>query len=286
MKPIGGTDEKRDHDRPGDQFAQHSKSLRHQFSGPYRPGHVTARSVEARDETIYRVAAGHEIFDRDILAFGEAGWPRRIPSRLAIVPSGEPASRKPITGMARDASGHPSAALMARTKQPKPARPRSFPLESDALPSIYHPYRWCMEGDMAQIIHQLRPKPADSEKITINLGYVDLGQIDLMVQEGFYSNWTDFIRSAIRNQLERHADVVKQSALRKSLDLGLRHYSRDDLEAARRAGEMLQIHVLGLASIALDVTPELARATIASVVVLGSLHASPAVKDALADRMR
>jgi Arc/MetJ-type ribon-helix-helix transcriptional regulator len=138
---------------------------------------------------------------------------------------------------------------------------------------------------MTQIIDQLRPKPGDSEKITINLGYVDLGQIDLMVQEGFYSNRTDFIRSAIRNQLERHADVVRQSTVRKSLDLGLRHYSCEDLEAARRSGEMLQIHVLGLASIALDVTPELARATIASVVVLGSLHASPAVKDALADRM-
>jgi Arc/MetJ-type ribon-helix-helix transcriptional regulator len=138
---------------------------------------------------------------------------------------------------------------------------------------------------MMSQIHQFRPKP-DSEKITINLGYVDLGQIDLMVQEGFYSNRTDFIRSAIRNQLERHADVVRHFTVRKSLDLGLRHYSREDLEAARRAGEMLQIHVLGLASIALDVTPELARATIASVVVLGSLHASPAVKDALADRMR
>jgi Arc/MetJ-type ribon-helix-helix transcriptional regulator len=135
-------------------------------------------------------------------------------------------------------------------------------------------------------VHQLRPKPADSEKITINLGYVDLGQIDLMVQEGFYSNRTDFIRSAIRSQLERHADVVKRSTIRKSLDLGLRHYSREDLEAARRAGEMLEIHVLGLASIAPDVTPELARATIASVAVLGSLHASAAVKDALADRMR
>ena len=135
-------------------------------------------------------------------------------------------------------------------------------------------------------VHQFRPKPADSEKITINLGYVDLGQIDLMVQEGFYSNRTDFIRSAIRSQLERHADVVKRSTIRKSLDLGLRHYSREDLEAARRAGEMLEIHVLGLASIALDVTPELARATIASVAVLGSLHASAAVKDALADRMR
>ena len=135
-------------------------------------------------------------------------------------------------------------------------------------------------------VHQLRPKPADSEKITINLGYVDLGQIDLMVQEGFYSNRTDFIRSAIRSQLERHADVVKRSTIRKSLDLGLRHYSREDLEAARRAGEMLEIHVLGLASIAPDVTPELARATIASVAVLGTLHASAAVKDALADRMR
>jgi len=135
-------------------------------------------------------------------------------------------------------------------------------------------------------IHQLRPKPTDSEKITINLGYVDLGQIDLMVQEGFYSNRTDFIRSAIRNQIERHADVVKQSTVRKSLDLGLRRFSREDLEAARRAGEMLHINVLGLASIALDVTPELARATIASLVVLGALHASPAVKDALADRMR
>jgi Arc/MetJ-type ribon-helix-helix transcriptional regulator len=140
--------------------------------------------------------------------------------------------------------------------------------------------------NMATIVHQFRPKPADSEKVTINLGHVDLGQIDLMVQEGFYSNRTDFIRSAIRNQLERHADVVKNSAVRKRLDLGLRHYSREDLEAARRSGEMLEIHVLGLASIALDVTPELARATIASVSVLGSFHASPAVKDVLADRMR
>jgi len=143
-----------------------------------------------------------------------------------------------------------------------------------------------MDGKMAENVHQLRPRPSDSEKITINLGFVDLGHIDLMVEEGFYSNRTDFIRTAIRNQLERHAEVVKQSTVRKSLDLGLRNYSRQDLEAARRAGEMLHIHVLGLASIALDVTPELARATIGSVVVLGALHASPAVKAALADRIR
>ena len=139
---------------------------------------------------------------------------------------------------------------------------------------------------MAENVYEFRPKPADTEKITINLGYIDLGQVDLMVQEGFYSNRTDFIRTAIRNQLERHADVVKRSTTRKNLDLGLRNYSRADLEAARRAGEMLQINVLGLANIAEDVTPELARAAIASISVLGALHASPAVKTALADRMR
>ena len=139
---------------------------------------------------------------------------------------------------------------------------------------------------MPDNVQPLRAKAPDTEKITVNLGYVDLGQIDLMVQEGFYSNRTDFIRTAIRNQLDRHGDVVKQSTLRHSLDLGLRNFSRADLEAAQRAGQMLQINVLGLATIAADVTPELARATIASVVVLGALHATPAVKAALADRMR
>ena len=141
-------------------------------------------------------------------------------------------------------------------------------------------------ASMPDNVRELRPKTPDSEKVTINLGYVDLGQVDLMVQEGFYSNRTDFIRTAIRNQLERHADVVKQSRVRKSLDLGLRTYSRMDLEAAQRAGEMLHIQVLGLATIDRDVTPDLARATIASVSVLGALHATPAVKAALADRMR
>jgi len=132
----------------------------------------------------------------------------------------------------------------------------------------------------------LRPKIPDSEKITINLGYVDLGHIDLMVQDGFYSNRTDFIRTAIRNHLDRHADVVRQSVARKTLDLGLRHYTRQDLEAAQASGQQLRINVLGLASIARDVTPALARAAIASVTVLGALHASPEVKEALADRTR
>jgi Arc/MetJ-type ribon-helix-helix transcriptional regulator len=134
--------------------------------------------------------------------------------------------------------------------------------------------------------YETKSRPKDSEKITINLGYVDLGHIDLMVQDGFYSNRTDFIRTAIRNQLERHADVVRESVVRKTLDIGLRHYTRADLEAARDRGEMVRMNVLGLASVAHDVTAELARATISSVKVLGALHASAEVRSALADRMR
>src|SRR5213082_3417648 len=107
---------------------------------------------------------------------------------------------------------------------------------------------------MADNVYEFRAKTGDTEKITINLGYVDLGHIDLMVQEGFYSNRTDFIRTAIRNQLDRHGEVVRQLVARRSVDLGLRHYSREDLEAAQAASQMLHIHVLGLTSIAKDVT--------------------------------
>ena len=131
-----------------------------------------------------------------------------------------------------------------------------------------------------------RVRIADSEKITINLGFIDLGHIDLMVQDGFYSNRTDFIRSAIRSQLERHAEVVQKSVARNTLDLGLRAFGRQELETLRDAGQTLHIKVLGLATIATDVTPELARAAIASITVLGALHASPEVRAALADRMR
>lgn len=136
---------------------------------------------------------------------------------------------------------------------------------------------------MAQI-HELRPK-GDSEKITINLGYVDLGHIDLLVRDGFYSNRTDFIRTAIRNQLERHDETARRSVARKQLDLGISHFDRQQLEAVQARGETLDIRVLGLASIASDVSPELARATISSLTVLGALHASSAVKAALADRI-
>ena len=126
----------------------------------------------------------------------------------------------------------------------------------------------------------------DSEKITINLGPIDLGQIDLLVSEGFYANRTDLIRTAIRNQLNIHAEVVRQTVARKSLVLGMHHYSRADLEAALAAGHRLQIQVLGMASIASDVSVELALATIESIFVLGALHASTALKTALASRMR
>lgn len=131
-----------------------------------------------------------------------------------------------------------------------------------------------------------RDKLADTEKLTINLGFVDLGQIDLLVAESFYANRSDFIRTAIRNQLAQHAEVVKQVAARKTLVLGLQHFTADALLALQASGQRLDLRVLGLASIAPDVTPELALATINSLHVLGALQASPAVKAALAPRMR
>jgi len=143
-----------------------------------------------------------------------------------------------------------------------------------------------VEGwDMVAEIHRLRDKPGETEKITINVGFVDLGHIDLLVREGFYTNRTDFIRTSTRNQLASHADAAKQSIVRHSLELGLRHYSREDLEAVKAARGKLRIQVVGLATIAEDVTPELARATIESITVLGALQASKAVKVALSDRI-
>jgi Arc/MetJ-type ribon-helix-helix transcriptional regulator len=144
-----------------------------------------------------------------------------------------------------------------------------------------------MDGKMKKpaALDTIRPKGGESEKITINLGPVDLGQIDLLVEEGFYSNRTDLIRTAIRNQLALHAQVVQDTVTRRALVLGLQHFSRQDLEAVRAARQRLTIQVLGLASIATDVTPELALATIESITVLGAFHASPAVKTALADRI-
>ena len=138
---------------------------------------------------------------------------------------------------------------------------------------------------MAAELHRLRDKTGETEKITINVGYVDLGHIDLLVREGFYSNRTDFIRTAIRNQLATHADAAKQAIVRHTLELGLRHYSRADLEAVKAAGRKLRIQVVGLATIGDDVTPELALETIESITVLGALQASRAVKAALGERI-
>jgi Arc/MetJ-type ribon-helix-helix transcriptional regulator len=143
-----------------------------------------------------------------------------------------------------------------------------------------------MENRVSDNVRPLRERPGDSEKITINVGYVDLGRIDLLVREGFYSNRSDFVRTAIRNQLGTHSDEVSRSMDRHTLELGLRDFGVAELEAVRRAGEVLHIRVVGLARIAADVSPELARAAIGSITVLGALQASAAVKAALSDRIR
>ena len=141
---------------------------------------------------------------------------------------------------------------------------------------------------MSEILPTDAPKlrVPDNEKVTINLGYVDLGHIDLLVAEGFYSNRTDFIRTAIRNQLAAQQEAVRQVITRKALVLGLQRFGRAELEAVRRAGEALDIRVLGLAVIEADVSADLASATIASLTVLGALQASAEVKSALRGRMQ
>lgn len=135
-------------------------------------------------------------------------------------------------------------------------------------------------------VRQLRDRVPDTEKITINLGYVDLGRIDLLVQEGFYSNRTDFIRTAIRNQLSGQSEDVSRSIERHMLELGLRDFGVAELEAARDAGEKLHVKVVGLVRIAADVTPDLALQTFGSLTVLGALQASPEVKAALSSRIK
>lgn len=128
-----------------------------------------------------------------------------------------------------------------------------------------------------------KPKFPDTDKVTVNLGLVDLAQMDLLVEEGFYTNRTDFVRTAIRNQLERHGEAIRQTVVRKRFVMGLQRYAKADLERSVAAGEQLDIHVLGLAAIDDDVPPELARAAIASIRVLGAFVAPNAVKAALAD---
>jgi Arc/MetJ-type ribon-helix-helix transcriptional regulator len=130
-----------------------------------------------------------------------------------------------------------------------------------------------------------KPKLPDTDKVTINLGLVDLAQMDLLVGEGFYTNRTDFVRTAIRNQLQQHADAIRQTVVRKRFVMGMQRYSKADLEATVANGEQLDIHVLGLATIDDDVTPDLARAAIASIQVLGAFLAPAPVKTALADRI-
>jgi Arc/MetJ-type ribon-helix-helix transcriptional regulator len=131
-----------------------------------------------------------------------------------------------------------------------------------------------------------RPRSGETEKMTVNIGVVDLGHVDLLIQEGFYSNRSDLVRTALRNQLALHGESVRQAVARRTLTVGLRHYSRADLETVVAAGRRLQVQVVGLARIAEDVSPELAQAAIESVTVLGAFQASPAVRHALSDRIR
>ncbi len=138
---------------------------------------------------------------------------------------------------------------------------------------------------MTALTNVTKLRGGDTEKLTINVGVVDLGQIDLLVQEGFYTNRSDFFRTAIRTQLQHHSDTVKQTVARRTLVVGLQHYGVEDLQRLQAAGQALRLQALGLVRIAADVSPALARATIESISVLGAFQCSEAVRHALAGRI-
>jgi len=126
---------------------------------------------------------------------------------------------------------------------------------------------------------------SDTEKITINLGPVDLGRIDVLVEQGLYSNRTDAIRSAIRTLLDRHEPVIQNVSVQKSFSLGVLILSRADLERWKASGEKKSLHIIGHLSLAKDIAPELARETIESIRVRGTFRASEELKRALTDRI-
>jgi Arc/MetJ-type ribon-helix-helix transcriptional regulator len=127
---------------------------------------------------------------------------------------------------------------------------------------------------------------SDTEKITINMSVVDLGQVDLLVKEGFYSSRTDFIRTAIRNLLTTHSEKVRELVTKKAMVVGVVSFNKKDLEEIRSKGVKLEIKALGMCFLAEDISPDLALSTISSLEVMGVLKASDAVKEALGKRIK
>ena len=126
----------------------------------------------------------------------------------------------------------------------------------------------------------------ESEKITINMNVVDLGKVDMLVQEGVYSNRTDFIRTAIRNLLDKHSFEIQQTVTRNSYVIGALMYNRADLEKIKSKNERLNLKIIGLLSLDKDIPVELADEVIEVVQVRGVFNASEPVKAVLSDRMK
>lgn len=119
---------------------------------------------------------------------------------------------------------------------------------------------------------------AETEKITINIDVVDLGKIDLLVDQGFYSNRTDLIKTSIRNELLKHEETVKQIVTEKSYNIGVTKFSKDYLEQLASNHKVLDVKVMGLLIIEEDVTPQLVQKTIQTLKVMGAFKAKNEIK--------
>ena len=172
--------------------------------------------------------------------------------------TGTPARKRPAA-----APGAAAAKPSRATRNSGPGRSRTAPVKAAGAAE---------EGaGVDPAPGSARARVPESEKLTINLGAVDLGSIDLLVAEGFFSNRSDLIRTAVRNLLAAHRDIVNGALVRQERTLGLRRVTRAELEALRQAGERIRIGVVGLVVIEPDVPADLIRG------IVGTFIADPAM---------
>lgn len=120
-----------------------------------------------------------------------------------------------------------------------------------------------------------------TEKITINVNTSDLGKIDLLIHEGYYSNRTDFIKSAIKSQVNKHDDeinMILSSKKKKDWFVGVYVLTEDELQALKRYGRKKAIRGMGLLIVDKDVSLDLMKTSISAIETYGVCRCSSEIK--------
>jgi Arc/MetJ-type ribon-helix-helix transcriptional regulator len=125
-----------------------------------------------------------------------------------------------------------------------------------------------------------------TEKITININTIDLGHIDLLVNEGYYATRTEFIKTAVKKQLDRHEEDTKKLIEQKAkhgdyeLSIGVGGFTKSELERIIQKKEAkIKMIFIGLFITPKDVTLELLEQAVESIKVYGVCRCSQEIKD-------